>query len=130
MALNMQKNSVTIKVRQYMDRHKIQCYLKHSKMADEVDNLVEFMFIISYRLLLLKLVSPIFQQIFIFHQMIAFQKIWKIFLLHLKNSFHSWDIQIFVFPSSPLFLPVSHYFRAWSKINLKVYNIINCLNKN
>ena len=130
MALNMQKNSVTIKVRQYMDRHKIQCYLKHSKMADEVDNLVEFMFIISYRLLLLKLVSPIFQQIFIFHQMIAFQKIWKIFLLHLKNSFHSWDIQIFVFPSLPLFLPVTHHFRAWSKINLKVHNIINCLNKN
>ena len=38
--------------------------------------------------------------------------------------------QIFVFPSSPHFLPVSHCFRGWSKINLKVYDVINCLNKN
>ena len=34
-----------------------------------------------------------------------------------------------MFPSSPLFLPVSHCFRGWSKINFKVYDIINCLNK-
>ena len=54
----------------------------------------------------------------------------KCFLFHLKSSFRSQDIQIFVFPSSPLFLPVSHCFRAWSKINLKVYDVINCLNKN
>ena len=38
--------------------------------------------------------------------------------------------QIFIFPSSPLFLPVSHCFRGCSKINLKVYDVINCLNKN
>ena len=43
--------------------------------------------------------------------------------------FHSWDIQIFVFPSSPLFSPVKHYFGAWSKINLKICDVINCLNK-
>ena len=30
----------------------------------------------------------------------------------------------------PLFLPVSHCVRAWSKINLEVYDIINCLNNN
>ena len=48
----------------------------------------------------------------------------------IQNSFRSRDIQIFVFPPSPLFLPVSHCFRAWSKINLKVYDCINCLNKN
>ena len=30
----------------------------------------------------------------------------------------------------PLFLPVSHCFRGWSKINLKVYDVTNCLNKN
>ena len=36
----------------------------------------------------------------------------------------------FVFPSSPLFLPVSHCFRGWSKINLKVYDVINCLTEN
>ena len=54
----------------------------------------------------------------------------NVFLFHWKSSFRSRDIQIFVFWSSPLFLPVSHCFRAWSKINLTVYDIINCLNKN
>ena len=76
----------------------------------------------------LKLVSAIFYEIFIFHQLIALQKIWKFFLFHLKSSFQSRDIQIFVFLSSPCFLPVSHCFRDWSKIILKVYDIINCLN--
>ena len=52
----------------------------------------------------------------------VFYFIWK--------ALRSQDIQIFVFPPSPLFLPISHFFRAWSKINLKVYDIINCLNKN
>ena len=74
----------------------------------------------------LKLVSAIFSQIFIFHQIIALQKLWKMFF-HLKRSFHSRD---FVFPCSPLFLPVSHWFRGWSKINLKVYDVIICLTKN
>ena len=62
---------------------------------------------------------------FIFHQMIALQK-----PFHLKCSLRSWNIQIFPFLTSPLFLPVSHCFRGWSKINLKVYGIINCLRKN
>ena len=50
----------------------------------------------------------------------------------MKNvfSFRSRDIQIFVFLSPPLFLPVSHCIRGCSKINLKVYDLINCLNKN
>ena len=78
----------------------------------------------------LKLVSAILYQIFISHQMIALQKLKNIFLFHLKNSFRSRDIQIFVFLSSPLFLPVCHCFRGWSKINLKVYDVTNCLNKN
>ena len=60
---------------------------------------------------LLKLVSTIFYQIFIFHQMMALQKLKKkIFLFHLKSSFHSQDIQIFVFLPSPIFSPVSHCF--------------------
>ena len=37
---------------------------------------------------------------------------------------------MFVFPPSPLFLPVSHCLRAGSKLNLKVYDVIKCLNKN
>ena len=74
--------------------------------------------------------SAVFYQIFIFHQMIALQKLWECFLFHLKSSFRSRDIQVFIFPSSPLFLPVSHCFRGWSKINVKVYDVINCLIKN
>ena len=46
------------------------------------------------------------------------------------SSFRTWDIQVFVFPTSPLFFPVSHSLRAWSKINLQVYDVISCLNKN
>ena len=38
---------------------------------------------------ILKLVSAIFYQIFILHQMIALQDYEKYFLFHLKNSFHS-----------------------------------------
>ena len=52
------------------------------------------------------------------------------FLFHLKSSFLSRDIRFFVFPSFPLFLSVSHCFRAWSKINLEVYDVIICRNKN
>ena len=54
----------------------------------------------------------------------------KCFLFHLKSSFCSRDIQIFVIPSSPFFLPISHCFRFWSKKNLKAHDVINCLNKN
>ena len=39
-------------------------------------------------------------------------KTMKCFLFPLKSSFRSQDIQFFVFPSSPLFLPVSRCFRA------------------
>ena len=53
----------------------------------------------------------------------------NVFLFHLKSSFHSRDIQFFLFLSSSLFLPVSYCLRGWSKINLKVNDVINCLNK-
>ena len=45
----------------------------------------------------LKLVSAIFYQIFIYHQMIALKKYEKCFLFHLKSSFRSRDIQVFVY---------------------------------
>ena len=77
----------------------------------------------------LKLMSALFYQIFIFHLMIPLQRLWKMFLFHLKSYFCSQDVQIFVFLSFPLFLPVSYCFRGWSKINLKVYDIINFLNQ-
>ena len=54
----------------------------------------------------------------------------NIFLFHLKSSFRSRDIQVCVFSSSPLFLPVSHCFTGWSKKNIKVYDAINGLNEN
>ena len=78
----------------------------------------------------LKLVSAILYQIFISHQMTSLKKYEKWLLFYLKSSFRSRDIQCFVFLSSPLFLPVSQCFRGWWKINLKVCDIINCLNKN
>ena len=78
----------------------------------------------------LKFLSTIFYQIFIFHQSIALKNYEKCFLFNLKSSFCSWDIQIFVFSSSPLFFPVSHCFRRWSKKNLKIYDVINSVNKN
>ena len=74
----------------------------------------------------LKLVSASFTRFLFFTKMIPLQKIWEIFFI----SSRSWDIQLFVFPSYNLFLSVSHWFRAWSKINLKVYDVSNCLNKN
>ena len=68
-----------------------------------------------------------------FHQIFIFSpndSSWKT----VKNAFcfifHSKDIQFFVFLPFPLFLPVGYCFRGWSKINLKVHDAINCLNKN
>ena len=60
-----------------------------------------------------------------FHQMIAIQKLWKMLFISCKNSFHSQDIQIFVFPSSPPFDLVGHCFSGWLKKNLKGYDVIN-----
>ena len=67
---------------------------------------------------------------FIFDQMIVLQKLWTIFFISSKKLFSFSRYLNFCIPSSPLFLPVSHCFRGWSKINLKVYDVINCLNKN
>ena len=79
----------------------------------------------------LKLVPAVFYQIFIFFTKWSPFKIYeKCFLFPLKSSFRSWDFQIFVFSSTPLFFPVNHSFRGWSKKNLKVYDIIDCLDKN
>ena len=78
---------------------------------------------------ILKLVSAIFYQSFIFHQMIAHQKLWKMFLFHWKGSFHFQDIEIFVFSSFPLFFSVNHCFRGWFK-KILVCDVINCLIKN
>ena len=49
----------------------------------------------------------------------------KCFLFHLKSSFRSQDIQIICISNLP-----SLSLCQWSKINLKVCDIINCLYKN
>ena len=64
------------------------------------------------------------------HQMIALQKLWKMLFISSKKLFSFLRYLNFAFPSFPLFLPVNHCFRGWLKINLKVCDIINCLNKN
>ena len=65
-----------------------------------------------------------------FYQMIALEKLWKMFFISSKKlilfSRYS-NFCVFVFPC---FFPVSHCFRSWLKKNLKVYDVINCLNKN
>ena len=71
---------------------------------------------------ILKLTSAISIKVLLFHQMIALQKL-------RKCSLRSRDIQSFVFLSFSLFLPVGYCFRAWSKVNLKVHDVINCLKK-
>ena len=78
----------------------------------------------------LKLVSIIFYRICISHQMIALPNLWKIFFISFQKLFslsRYSDFCIFMFP---LFPTISKCFRGWSKINLKVYDVINCLNKN
>ena len=78
----------------------------------------------------LKLASAIFHQIFIFHQMIALQKLWKIFFISSKKLFSFSRYSNFCISIFPTFLPASHWFRGCSKVNLTVYDVINCLNKN
>ena len=53
----------------------------------------------------------------------------KCFLFHLKAFF---ALKIFRFLYFPLlsFSPVSHCSKRWSKINLRVYYVISCPNKN
>ena len=78
----------------------------------------------------LKLVPAIFYQIFISHQMIAPQKIWKMFFISSKKLFpfsRYSGFCIFIFSS---FSPANHCFKGWSKKNLKVYDAIICLSKN
>ena len=71
--------------------------------------------------------STIFYHLFIFLQIIALQKLWKISSKKLFLFLRYSTFCIFGFPS---FFPVSHCFRGWFKKNLKVYDVINCLNKN
>ena len=72
---------------------------------------------LCYKILccILKLVFAIFYKFFVSHQMMALQKLWK---------------TLFISPKKLFSFSVSHCFRGWWKINLKVCDVINCLNKN
>ena len=77
----------------------------------------------------LKLVSAIFYQIFIFHQMIALQKLWKRFFISSKKLFlfpRYLNFCISVFPS---FFPCQPLLWRLIQEKSKVYDHINCLNK-
>ena len=56
--------------------------------------------------------------------------LWKMVFISSKKHFSFSRYSFFLFLSFPLFLPAGHYFGGWSKINLKVQDVINCLNKN
>ena len=81
-------------------------------------------FISLYTILIVFKVKGCVHHFSFFYQIISLIK--NVFLFHLKSSFCSPDIQIFVFSSSLLFFCISH---CWRKI-LKVYDITNCQNKN
>ena len=83
-----------------------------------------------YLALLLKLVSAIFYQIFISHQMKALQKLQKMLFILSKKLFSFSRYSNFCISIFPSFSPSQPLFRGWLKINLKVYDVINCLNKN
>ena len=95
---------------QGLQQHALSKYIDFSVATDT--------YILSSNLIL-KLASTIFYQILIFHQMITLQKLWKMFLISSKKFFSFSRYSNFCIWSSPLFSPVSHFFRSWSKKILK-----------
>ena len=79
----------------------------------------------------LKACNRYFYQVFIFSPNDDTSKNYeKCFLFHKKALLVLEIIKFFYFRPSLFFLPVGHCFRGRSKINLKVYDAISCLNKN
>ena len=73
--------------------------------------------------------SAIFIKFFFFSPNDSPYFCWKMFFIWSKNLFLFLRYSNFcIFFLS--FFPVSHCFRGWFKRNLKVYDVINCLNKN
>ena len=78
----------------------------------------------------LNLLTAIFYQIFISHQMRALQKLWKMLFISFKKLFSFSRYSNFcLYFRLPLFFFLSHCFRGWSKINHKFIDVTNCLNK-
>ena len=99
-------------------RYQTKCVIEF--LFETVEDIINFKACVRY-----------FYQIFTFSPNDSPSKTEKYLSFHQKSSFRSQDNQIFLFFVLPSFhLPVIHCFRDWSKINLKVYDIINGLTKN
>ena len=75
----------------------------------------------------LRVVSAIFYQIFIFYQMIALQKLWKMFLISSKKPFSLSRYSNFCISVFPSVYPCQ--LLLWRLIQHQ-HDIISCLNKN
>ena len=62
--------------------------------------------------------------------MVALPNLWKMFFISSKKLFLFSRYSNFCISVFPSVFPVSHCFRGWSKISLKVCEVINCINKN
>ena len=78
----------------------------------------------------LKLVSAIFYRTFISYQMIALQKLCKILFISYKKLFSLSRFSYFCISTFTSFSPSQPLLQRGWKINLKVCDVINCLNKN
>ena len=65
----------------------------------------------------------------VFHRMIALLLLW-IFFISFQKLFSFLRYSHFCILVFPSFSPVRHCFTGWSIINLKVYDVVSCLNKN
>ena len=108
--------------------------LQNSEIANRFLKTANSNYLTNQRFLMIKACVRYFFIIFFppndISTIFSFKNYNKYFLFHLKSSFRSRDIQIFVFSSSPLFFPVSHCRVGWSNKSREVYDGINCLNKN
>ena len=102
-------------------------FSKNFRGNTKADN---YVFPVNDMLQKLKLGSAIFIKFLFFHQTIALQKLKSAFNFIQKALFVLEIFNSFVFLSFPLFLPVGHCCGGWLKINLKVHDVISCLNKN
>ena len=81
---------------------------------------------------ILKACVRYFHQIFIFSPNDSLQKLWKMLFISLKSSFRSRDIHFLLYFCPFLYFCIFVFvfvFTGWSKIILKVHDVMNSLNK-
>ena len=87
-------------------------------------------FLLTFYLLINFFIKACVRYFFIFHQMKALKKLSKMFFISSKKPFSFSRYSNFCICFSPLFFRVSHCLRAWSRKNVKIHDVISCLNKN